>query len=287
MVELMLVVVIVLLVVLIWLQLRKPGFRPEELENQLFRMWQESGLSEKLGQLAQLAAEIKNTSANLEMMLKIPQQRGALGEVALEKILADQLPPDMFGVRERVSWGKVPDAYIQSTAGIICVDAKFPLEKFVEMNQADGSERERLKKEFLRAVSRHLSKIADDYVRPHQGSAEFAFAFIPSEAVYYFLVSEGYEMLRDFARRGVQVVSPLTLTHKIEIIKTGVHALRLSEQATEVKEALVRLRSRFEEHRQKWEVLYTNHLKNLVNKADEVNQEYEKLRDEFERISRL
>lgn len=287
MIEALLVIVIIMLAVLIWLQLRQPGVRSEELENQILKAWQASGLGEKIGQIAELASQIKTASTDLEAMLRVPQQRGAIGEIALEQILSDQLPPDMFGVRQRVSWGKIPDAYIESTAGIICVDSKFPLEKFVAMNNAEGAERERLKKEFLKDVEKHLDKIAADYVKPQEGSAEFAFAFIPSEAVYYFLISEGYEMLRDFARRGVQVVSPLTLSHKIEIIKTGVHAMRLSEQANQVRDALIKLGERFEAHRQKWDTLYSNHLKNLVNKADEVNQEYEKLREEFRRISRL
>lgn len=60
----------------------------------------------------------------------------------------------------------------------------------------------------------HLTKIAEDYVCPEKESAEFAFAYIPSESTYWFLVTERYDLLRDFTKKGVQVVSPLTLSYK-------------------------------------------------------------------------
>lgn len=102
----------------------------------------------------------------------------------------------------------------------------------------DSQEKERFKHDFRKDVQSHLNKIAEDYVCPEAGSAEFAFAYIPSEAVYYSSANEEFEMLRDYAKRGVQVVSPLTLSHKIELIKAGVHAKKLSEDAENVKKEL-------------------------------------------------
>jgi len=245
-------------------------------------------LDEKIGRLTTYAEDIRNDYRALDQMLRVPVGRASLGEMALEQILSDQLPPDMFGIREKILDGKIPDAHIKSTVGTICIDSKFPLDNYRLMLEAeDSQERERLKKQFLRNVRYHLDKIADEYVCPEQGSAEFAFAFIPSESVYYFLVTDAYETLRIYTSKGVQAVSPLTLSHKIELIKAGVHARRLSEQAENIRNDIARLSQRFHEVDNNWQTFYDIHLRNATNKAEELDGAYKRLREEFDRISQL
>jgi len=183
---------------------------------------------------------------------------------------------------------KVPDAHIKSAVGAICVDSKFPLENYRAMMEAeDPKEKEKLKKQFIRDIRSHLDKIAEDYVCPEKGSAEFAFAFLPSESVYHFLVTEAYDTLRSYTSRGVQAVSPLTLSHKIELIKAGVHARRLSEQAEKIRNDIARLSERFSEIDKSWQVFYESHFRNAARKAEELDGAYRRLREEFDRISQL
>ena len=101
------------------------------------------------------------------------------------------------------------------------------------------------------------------------------------------MVNEEFEMLRDYARRGVQVVSPLTLCHKIELIKAGVHAKRLSQEAENVRNDLNMISQRFVQIDALWRVFYDTHLRNAGERAEELDREYKKLRDEFDRISRM
>ena len=122
-IEILLGIIIILLLVLIFLSFRKTRVEPKDVETAIFRVWKESGLSDKVGELATHAREIKETHRSIEQMLRVPTERGAFGEIALETILSDQLPPDMFGIRKRILDGKVPDAYIKSTVGIICIDS--------------------------------------------------------------------------------------------------------------------------------------------------------------------
>jgi len=273
---------------LIILSLRKVKVEPQDIETAILRVWKESGLSDKVGELATHAKEIKETHKSIEQMLRVPAERGAFGEIALETILSDQLPPDMFGIREKVLEGKTPDAYIKSTVGIICIDSKFPLENYRRIMESDDpQEKERFKRQFLRDVKGHLDKIASDYVCPEKGSADFAFAFIPSEGVYWFLINESFELLREYTKNGVQVVSPLTLSHKVELIKAGVHAKKLSEEAEKVKNDILRLSQRFREVDEVWRVFYKTHFKNLAGKAEELDEVYKRLREEFDRISKL
>ena len=286
----LLVVVILLLVGLTALVLKKGKIEPKDIEPAVAKAWMDSGLERSVGELTAHAEDIRETHRSVEQMLRIPKERASLGELSLETILSDQLPPEMFGMRERVLDGKVPDAHIKSTVGLICIDSKFPLDNYRGMveTQEPGEERA-FKRDFIRDVRGHLTKISDDYVCPDQGSAEFSFAYIPSEGVYYFLLTDRdtYALLHDFTKKGVQVVSPLTLSHKVELIKTGVHALKLSEEAAKVKDELLNLSRRFSAVDREWRVLYRTHLKNAMGKADDLDEAYTKVREEFDRIANL
>ena len=280
--------IIILLFILIVLVLKQGKVEPRDVESAVSNSWVKLGLDERLGELTTYAGDIRDNYQSLEQMLRVPTQRGALGEMALETIISDQLPPDMSGIRTKVFDGKIPDAYIKSTVGIICIDSKFPLENYIGfMESGDQKEQDGFKRKFLRDVRGHLDKIAQDYVRPDMGSAEFAFAYIHSEGVYWFMVNEGFDMLREFTKKGVQVVSPLTLSHKIELIKAGVHARKLSEDAQKVQTALTVLSRRFDEIDDKWRVFHQTHLRNLGNKAEEIDSAYNGLRNDFDRISKL
>ncbi|NPA35025.1 MAG: DNA recombination protein RmuC [Chlorobi bacterium] len=288
MLEFLLVVIIILLVAVLYLVWRGTRVESTELESALLKAWESTGIAQKLGELNTHTKEIKELHKSIETMLRIPSARGAFGEITLEKILSDQLPPDMFGIRQRLPNGKIPDAFIKSTAGVICIDSKFPLDNYRKMMETnDAEEKEIYKNAFFKNMREHLEKIANDYVRPAEGTADFAFAYIPSEAVYWFLVTEGYDLLKEFAIRGVQVVSPLTLSHKIELIKAGVHAQKLSEEAEQVYKSLLRLKELFEEVDDAWRVFYHRHLRNLNSKAEEINHLYDRVRNEFDRIYRL
>jgi DNA recombination protein RmuC len=284
----LLVLVLLLLGFLIYLVVRSRRVEPTDLKNIISSTWNELGLGEKIGGIEAQARDIKDSYRSFEQMLRVPKERASFGELALETILADQLPPDMYGIRETVFDGKRPDANIKSTEGLVCIDSKFSLDNYGRMLVVeDPAEKQRLKKDFIADVRRCLDKVALDYVCPDKGSAEFAFAYIPSESVYYYLLTEAYDLLLEYGRGGVQVVSPLTLSAKIELIRAGVQAKKLSEQAEDVKNDLLRISRGFEEVDVKWRLLYETHLKNAADRAADLDRSYKKLRDEFDRISKL
>ena len=288
MTQILLAIVVILLVVLIFLVVRGKSVKPRDIEDAVSSTWTKLGLGEKIGTLTVHAQDIRSCHRSIEQMLRVPTERAALGEISLETILSDQLPPDMFGIRKMILDGKIPDAHIRSTVGLICIDSKFPLENYRRMMEVEESrEKEGFQSDFRRDVRNHLNKIAEDYICPGEGSADFAFAYIPSEGVYYFLVNGEFEMLRDFTKRGVQVVSPLTLSHKVELIKAGVHAKKLSEEAESVRNDLNAISQRFSDIDELWRVFYSTHLRNAEERAEELDRAYKKLRDEFDRISRM
>jgi DNA recombination protein RmuC len=265
--------------------IRRGSVASREVEFAVTKAFSELGVDHKLGRVEVLADEIRGNQKSFEQMLVTPTGRGSFGELSLEVIMKDQLPKDMFGIRKQVIRGKTPDAHIDSTVGVICIDSKFPFANYRKiMETNDSVEKERLKKSFTGDVAGHLSKVAQDYVCPEYGSAEFAFVYIPSEAVYWFIVTECFDLLREFTIRGVQVVSPLTLSHKIELIKAGVHAKKLSEEAENVRNNMLKLDSHLNNIEELWSTLYETHLHRLKGKADDVETALKLLRAEFQRI---
>jgi len=257
-----------------------------EIESALSKSWLQLGLSKQIGQLSHYAQDIRSDYKRLDQMLRVPSTRGALGELSLEQILHDQLDPAMFGIRKRLPNGLIPDAHIRSTVGIICIDSKFVLDNFRQLWEVeDEAEKKRLKREFLRNVRGHFDKIAHDYVRPDEGTAPFAFAYIPAEGVYWFLTTEALDMLRQFTKRGVQIVSPLTLSHKVELIKAGVTDRKLNEEAKQIRADLDHLERQFDALDDEWRIFYQTHLNNFTRKANTINSAYQQLRDAFDKVA--
>lgn len=277
------IVIVLILVVIVLLFWTRHQVNSNDLSKAINDAWNTSSLSE----IKTYAKDIRDDYRRLDEMLRVPKERANLGEIALEQTLADQLPSEMFGIRKNVLGGKNPDAHIISTVGIICIDSKFPLDNYRKVFETDNpSEKTKFRKDFIKNVKEHLKKIATDYVVPDKGSAEFAFAYIPSESVYYFLVTDAYDLLREYTKKGVQVVSPLMLSHKIELIKAGVHAKHLSENAEKVDGEIKRLESAFRNLDRKWDVFFSHFTKAQNQAAGDLGKAYKKLSGEFDNIAK-
>jgi DNA recombination protein RmuC len=286
-IEILLVAILALLIVLIYLSIKRSPIESKDVELAFANSWNTSGINEKIGEISRISKDIRSDYRSLDQMLRAPASRGALGEISLEKILADQLPPDMFGIRTTILNDKKPDAYIKSNVGIICIDSKFSLDNYRKMVESnDAIEKETYKKTFLKDIKKNLDKISNDYVCPQEGSAEFAFAYIPSESVYYFLISEFYDEINNYTHRGIQIASPLTLSHKIALIKAGVHAKKLEENVRQVRNDILDLKKNFCLIDELWGVFYEKHFKNAKSKADDIDKAYRKIREQFDHIEK-
>jgi len=288
----LLLLTVILLGVLIYLKLDEEDpeieVDPDKVKGAVSESWRDLQLDKEIGSLENQVSEIKNLHSDLETMMKNPRERGEFGEVKLEALLSDHLPDSMYGMRERVVDGKTPDAYIKASSGKICIDSKFPLDNFNKlMNSEQEDERQKYARKFRNDVEKQLKEIEKKYVRPDSGTAEYAFEFVPSERVYYYLVKEEYELLNKYTKEGVQVVSPLTLGHKLELIKSDVKARQLSEKAEEVQQQIQSIGKKMKTLNSKWSTYYNTHLKNAWNKASEISSEIEDLEDEFDDVEKL
>lgn len=196
-------------------------------------------LDETNKQVVGFAEQMKS----LENILKNPKQRGILGEFFLENMLSGQLPPDLFQMQYGFKNGEVVDAAIFMRDKIIPVDAKFSLENYNKMmEEQSDTERNRLEKEFKSDLKKRIDETSK-YVRPEEGTTDFAFMFIPADGVFYNLLSHKvgvldintHDLIEYAFRKRVIIVSPMTFYAYLQTVMQGLKALQIEHSAREIQ----------------------------------------------------
>ncbi|MDQ4030168.1 MAG: DNA recombination protein RmuC, partial [Actinomycetota bacterium] len=175
---------------------------------------QTARIHERLGKVDETAAQMLERAkdlARLEQALRPPKARGGFGEILLGNLLRDRLPPDAYALQHGFAGGERVDAVIRADR-LVPVDAKFPLDNFERLASAESDDERTLhEKAFARDLKQHIDAIASKYVRPAEGTYDFALMYLPSEAVYYELVCGKTGTLLAYAHeRRVFPVSPTT-----------------------------------------------------------------------------
>ena len=126
---------------------------------------------------------------SLENILKNPKQRGILGEYYLETVLKNVLPPGSYQMQYEFPDKTIVDAVVFVKDKIIPIDSKFSLENYNKMvEERDGAEKKKLETIFINDLKNRITETAK-YIQPTQGTTDFAFMFIPHEAIYYDLIT--------------------------------------------------------------------------------------------------
>lgn len=201
---------------------------------------------------------------SLQDILKNPKQRGILGEYYLETLLKNVLPPGSYQMQYDLGTDDegnklIPDAVVFVKDKIIPVDSKFSLENYNRLvEERDAVEKQRLEKLFVNDLKNRILETSK-YIRPEKGTMEFAFMFIPHEAIYYDLIvnkigalQEETESLvqRAASRYKVIIVSPTSFLAYLQTVLQGLKAMHIEEQALQIKknvENLIRHISTYEE----------------------------------------
>jgi len=286
------IIAIVLLVVLVCViyivsKLRSLEIRPltqQDIQSAVVSSVTDLKLMEAVGSVKKIGEEMRNSYQAFDRLLEVKRGRAEFGEYQLEELLGEILPRDRFGIREEVKGIGIPDAHIESIQGIICIDSKFPLDNYRKMVSAeDESKREECKKRFREDVRNRVEEVTK-YIKPEEGTTSFAFAFIPSEAVFYYLACEELSLVTEAASQNVLLVSPTRLCLALNFVREGIWGERLTKKAEEIRGKLKTLDSKFEAFDGVWAVLKDTHLKRAYDKADEVDRKYRELKDAYERI---
>jgi DNA recombination protein RmuC len=201
--------------------------------------------------------------AKLEQALRPPKARGGFGELLLANLLADTFPADKYALQHGFKGGERVDAVIRLDRALVPVDAKFPLDNFHRVLEAESdAEREVHAKQFGRDVKAHVDAIAQKYIRPDEGTYEFALMYLPAEAVYYELVCNrlggSASPLAYALEHKVIPVSPSTLHAYLLVIVLGFKGLQIEEHAREVMAYTAQLGKDFGRFRDDFELLGTH-----------------------------
>lgn len=201
----------------------------------------------KVGEGQKQVVDIAKQLENLQDILKNPKQRGALGEYYLDTVLGNVLPADTYKTQYEFKDGTKVDAAIFVKDKIIPIDAKFSLENYNRLIKAHGEEeRERYEKLFRQDLKNRIDETSK-YVRPSEDTLEFAFMFIPSEAVFYDLLVnkvgsvDAKDLIEYAFGEHVIIVSPTSFLAYLQTVLQGLRALQIEESAKEIRKRVEEL----------------------------------------------
>ncbi len=198
-------------------------------------------VTESLTQLGETNKQVIGFSEqlkNLSQVLQNPKQRGVLGEYYLETVLQNVLPPNGYKIQYTFSNGEIVDAVVFVKDKVVPVDSKFSLENYNRMIEAQGQERVTLEKAFINDLKLRI-KETSKYIQPQEGTTDFAFMFIPSEGIYYDLltnkVGADENLLQKSAREyKVIIVSPTSFLAYLQTVLQGLKALEIEDKAQDI-----------------------------------------------------
>jgi DNA recombination protein RmuC len=203
-------------------------------------------VTEKLTKLDETNKQVVNFSEqlkNLQDILKNPKQRGVLGEYFLEETLKNVLPPNSYQMQYGFKDGTIVDAVVFVKEKIIPIDSKFSLEGYERILNCNNSEtKEKLEQQFKQDLKTRIDETSK-YIKPSEGTMDFAFMFIPSEAIYYDLLINKVGAVkvntRDlieyaFRDRKVIIVSPTSFLAYLQTVLQGLRAMQIEESAKSI-----------------------------------------------------
>lgn len=242
-----------------------------------------SQVSKSVGEMTELGRGMKD----LQEFLRSPKMRGQIGEAVLKDLLGQTLPKQNFHLQYAFKGGETVDAALKLEQGIIPIDAKFPMENFRKMAKAkDEKEKKQYKKAFVTDIKKHIDAIANKYIRPQEGTIDFALMYIPSEPVYYEILTESPE-LDDYAyKKRVRPVSPNTLYAYLRAIIMSLEGSKIEKQASQILAALREITGETERFGSSLSVL-TKHIKNAAKSSEDVNTRFSRLSSKISTVQTI
>jgi DNA recombination protein RmuC len=194
-----------------------------------------SQIHERLGKVDEATAQMLQRAkelGRLEQALRPPKARGGFGELLLANLLRDRLPSDSYALQHTFKSGERVDAVIR-VERLVPVDAKFPLDNFERLVEAEEDEQRALyEKAFARDLKGHVDSIAGKYILPSENTYDFALMYLPAEAVYYELVCGKTGALLTYAHdKRVFPVSPTSFHAYLQVISLGLKGLQIEQHA--------------------------------------------------------
>ena len=231
-----------------------------------------AGVQKNIGEMSEIGRSMKD----LQDLLKSPKLRGNIGEQVLKELLGQMLPKSSFHLQYSFKSGSIVDAAIKTSAGIIPIDSKFPMENFRKMSGAENEiQKKQFEKEFNNDVKKHIDSIASKYILPGEGTIDYALMYIPSEAIYYEIVSNT-TLIEYAATKRILPVSPMSFYAYLRSILIGFEGQKITEQAKEILQGIRSIQTDYEKVGESIETL-GKHVTNSYNMMTNVTTGFDKL----------
>lgn len=247
----------------------------------------------KLDDTNKRVVDVADELKTLQNVLQNPKQRGVFGEFYLNSVLENVLAPNQWQAQYKFKNGDAVDAVIfLDKQRILPIDSKFSLENYNRYVEAVDKD---TKARYLLAVKRDLKGRIDEtskYIRPNEGTMDFAFMFIPSESLYYDLLvsrvgdSGSSRDLIEYAFRDKHVIitSPTSFMAYLETVLQGLRSLQIEQQAKDIQKRVAQLGmhiARYDEYLPK----LGNSLSTTVNHYNNAYKEFAKVDKDVVKIA--
>lgn len=248
----------------------------------------------KLDETNKRVVDVADELKMLQNVLQNPKQRGGVGEYYLETVLANVLPPHVYEMQYKFKDGEIVDAVIKLDKNrILSIDSKFTLENYNRfIDEKDKTKKETFAAMFKKDLKNRIDETSK-YIRPNEDTLDYAFMFIPSEAIYYDLlvneVGATNTSSRDlieyaFRDRKVIIVSPTTLLAYLQTVMQGLRSLQIEEQAKEIQKRVGDLGKHIAAHEGFMQKL-GNSLSTTVNHYNAAHKELKKMDKDVVKIA--
>ncbi len=231
---------------------RKMGETTKSMSDSIHKQFSESAklirdVTEGLTKLDETNKQVVSFADQLQGLQDIfsnPKQRGVVGEYYLETLLKNVLPPGSFEMQYAFKDGTIVDAIVRVQKKIIPIDSKFSFENYQRLvEERNPTEKERLEKDFVNDLKNRIVETSK-YIKPEEDTMDFAFMFIPHEAIYYDLLTNKVGALtgenenliqRAAGKYKVIIVSPTSFLAYLQTVLQGLKALQIEESAKEIR----------------------------------------------------
>jgi DNA recombination protein RmuC len=272
-------------------RLEQIGGKVNERLDEGFKKTNETFISvmERLTVIDEAQKKIDGLSTNmvsLQDLLSNKSSRGAFGEVQLEGLVRNALPPDAYEFQHTLSNGSRVDCalFLPEPTGTVAVDSKFPLENYHRMYESGIAETERLlaQRQFKADVKKHVDDIANKYIIPNVTS-DGAVMFIPAEAVFAEIHAYHSDIVDDAMRKRVWIVSPTTLMAVLNTARAVLKDVETRKHVHIIKDELGKLSKEFGRFNKRMDNL-ASHIRQAHEDVQDVHTTSQKISSRFRQI---
>lgn len=210
----------------------------EDISSHLSRMYAQ------LGSEHSLLYGLQNSMKDINSVMSNAKRRGSWGEYQMEtliRVYAGQTP-SLYEAQFRLDNGKIADGafHLPQSDNVLCIDSKFPMENYLNMVQEPEDEAY-YARELRKNIKKHIEDVASKYINDQ--TLNEAILFIPSEAIYQYILAEQQDLFELALSKHVLLCSPTTLSGIVFILVSAMKDYYRSKNASRIEKELILLRS--------------------------------------------